>query len=981
MLLICIYQDGLLAQSPGKAMLPLTGTYQTRIVPASSHPTAEMPNRVDDKSSRKADSAEKFCNACSSFAFTVGNTFTVGLEPTSLASGDLNEDGNIDIVVSNRDNDNVSVVLGDGTGNFGSPLFIAVGGQPHSVVLGDFNEDGHLDFATANLTSLTISVLLGDGTGNFGSATFYGTGVSPRTVIVGDWNADQHLDMAFTSQLSNTINIMLGNGEGVFHVMPPISVGIRPVYISSADFNNDGNADLAVSNRLDNNISVLLGDGTGSFVFRSNTSVALGTEPFISAAGDFNHDGKMDLAVKIRFSGSVAILMGDGTGAFVSQIFLPAAHNFMAMAIGDFNLDGNLDVATDNITSGVLSIYQGDGLGAFPALLTDTLPPFALLYPADYNHDGKLDLASAGYAFLNNCSAPDADGDGVSDICDICPVDPNAPSVFYADADGDGYGNIAVTIKACAAPAGYVRDSTDCNDGNAAVHPGATEDCNGIDDNCNGLTDENVTITFYLDADGDGFGSLDASTEACTVPPGYVVESTDCDDNNPAVNKGATEVCNGIDDNCDGQIDEGANTTFYADADGDGYGNIAVTIKACTAPAGYVKDGTDCDDSKTTVHPGATEDCNGIDDNCNGLTDENVTITFYLDADGDGFGSLDASTEACTVPPGYVVESTDCDDNNPAVNKGATEVCNGIDDNCDGQIDEGANTTFYADADGDGYGNIAVTINACTAPAGYVNDTTDCNDSNAVIYPGAKEVCNGMDDNCNGQIDEGCNVPPLSCSIKVSPAQTLRNHQLNTIYLGIGKQSLILTGVAKGGNGEYSYDWGAAGMGASISVSPNTTTTYTLTVKDEEGNTGTCTVTIYVVDVRCGKHSNKVTVCHHNKTLCLDYHAALLHLAHGDHLRSCNEAFPELFVKVYPNPTHNYFTVEIKSNNKKDKVKLRVIDFYSHLIEERNNVSPDQTIQMGSDYRRGVYILKVTQAGVRKSLLLIKLGNGLSNAN
>lgn len=229
--------------------------------------------------------------------------------------------------------------------------------------------------------------------------------------------------------------------------------------------------------------------------------------------------------------------------------------------------------------------------------------------------------------------------------------------------------------------------------------------------------------------------------------------------------------------------------------------------------------------------------------------------------------------------------------------------------------------------------------------------------------------------------NEGCNVPSLSCSIKVSPAQTLPNHQPNTIYLGIGEQTLSLTGEATGGNGEYSYDWGAAGMGASISVSPNTTTTYTLTVKDEEGNTGTCTVTIYVVDVRCGKHSNKVTVCHHNKTLCLDYHAAIWHFAHGDHLGSCNDALPELFVKVYPNPTHNYFTVEIKSNNKTDKVTLRVMDLYSRVVEVRNNVSPDQIIQMGSNYRRGVYILKVTQAGVMKSLLLIKLGNGLSNAN
>ena len=849
MLLIFIYQDSLLVQSRSKVIFSYTGTYQTWIVPAVHLSATEIINGVDDNCNGKVDSAEIFCNACASSTFTPGNTFIVGLEPTFLASGDLNEDGKIDIMVSNRDNNNVSVVLGDGAGNFGSPAFTAVGAQPHSVALGDFNEDGHLDFATANLASFTISVLLGDGNGSFGSQTTYGTGFSPRTIIVGDWNADQNLDLAFTNQVSNTLGILLGNGEGIFQPMPPIALGNRPVYVSSADFNNDGKADLAVSNRFDNNISVLLGDGIGSFVFRSYTAVTSGTEPFISAAGDFNHDGKMDLAVKIRFSGSVAILTGDGTGAFISQISLPASNNFMAMAVGDFNLDGNLDVATDNSTSGVLSIYQGDGLGSFPKLITDTLRPFGSLFSADYNHDGKLDVATTAYAFLNNCTAPDIDGDGASDVCDICPSNPNSPSVFYADADGDGYGNIAVTTKACAVPAGYVSDSTDCNDSNAAVHPGATEVCNGMDDNCNGLTDENVTTTFYLDADGDGFGSLDASTEACSVPPGYVSESTDCDDNNPAVHPGATEVCNGIDDNCDGQADEGANTIFYADADGDGYGNIAVTIEACAAPAGYVKDSTDCNDGNTAVHPGATE------------------------------------------------------------------------------------------------------------------------------------VCNGIDDNCNGNIDEGCNVPTLSCTIKVSPAQTLPNHQPNTIYLSVGGQTLTLTGKATGGNGGYTYDWGLAGKGSSIRVSPKTNTTYTLTVQDKNGNISTCTVTIYVVNIFCGKYSNKVTVCHNNETLCLNYFEALRHIAHGDHLGGCNNVLPELLVSAHPNPTNNYFTVVVKSNNKTAKVKLRVMDLFSRVIEVRNNVTLDQPIQIGNNYARGVYILEVTQAGVRKTLLLIKLGNQSSNVN
>jgi hypothetical protein len=129
-------------------------------------------------------------------------------------------------------------------------------------------------------------------------------------------------------------------------------------------------------------------------------------------------------------------------------------------------------------------------------------------------------------------------------------------NTFYRDADGDGYGDPGVTQVACSAPTGYVSDHTDCNDGNPNIHPGAAEVCNGIDDDCDGQIDEGVKNTYYRDADGDGYGNASVSTEACSAPTGYVSDHTDCDDANAAVNPGATEVYNGIDDDCDGQIDE-----------------------------------------------------------------------------------------------------------------------------------------------------------------------------------------------------------------------------------------------------------------------------------------------------------------------------------------------------------------------------------------------------------------------------------------
>jgi len=173
------------------------------------------------------------------------------------------------------------------------------------------------------------------------------------------------------------------------------------------------------------------------------------------------------------------------------------------------------------------------------------------------------------------------------------------------DFDGDGYG-----------------PSQDCDNFNPAVYPGATEVCDGLDNNCDGQVDEGVQATLYADTDGDGWGDPAVSQVGCTPPDGYVANDQDCADDDPQVHPFASEVCDGVDNDCNGQVD-GADavdaTTYYRDADGDGYGDDGETTKACSAPDGYAATGGDCDDSAADVHPDAFEPCNGADKNCDGV--------------------------------------------------------------------------------------------------------------------------------------------------------------------------------------------------------------------------------------------------------------------------------------------------------------------------------------------------------------------------
>ena len=407
--------------------------------------------------------------------------------------------------------------------------------------------------------------------------------------------------------------------------------------------------------------------------------------------------------------------------------------------------------------------------------------------------DGDCDDNDAGINPLGTevCDGKDNNCDGT--------VDEGVSTVYFADGDLDGFGDDASALSYCEPPsADHVLVGGDCKDADSAYHPGADEPCaENVDYNCDGVVE-------YADDDGDGWARCE-----------------DCDDLNPDVSPAGTEICNGLDDDCDGEADPTSSfdvLPFYEDADADGYGNKDSVTDACAAPTGYTDDTTDCDDTRADVHPGLTEICDDLnaDEDCNGNADDadpGVDVStfgaFFTDADFDTYGDDASVVKQCDSPPGVVAVGGDCrdtdanfypgapetdcadpndyncdgsvaytdadgdayaaciecDDSDAAVNPGAVEICNGIDDDCDGVTDPDTATdtaTWYADNDSDGFGDPAVTFDSCTAPTGYVADSTDCDDAAPTTYPGADEYCNLIDDDCDGVIDPTTAIDALT---------------------------------------------------------------------------------------------------------------------------------------------------------------------------------------------------------------------------
>ena len=457
-------------------------------------------------------------------------------------------------------------------------------------------------------------------------------------------------------------------------------------------------------------------------------------------------------------------------------------------------------IGTSWIVAGMLFASCGD---AGPATPPDA-GPGRIICTSDAQCDNgvfcdgaELCAPASASAGETGCVSPTAGACLDDQVCNEAARSCETQCDVVDDADGDG-----VVAVECG--------GLDCDDADANRFPGNTEVCDAEEH------DEDCDATTFGQRDVDGDGWIRAT--CCNRDSeGVLFCGEDCDDNDRTATPISPEVCDSVDNDCDGFVDERVARPGFVDADFDLHGDASRPLEACPGTPGWSPVGDDCDDADRTRFFGTPEEANGRDDDCDGAVDEAVSVVvWYRDSDGDGYGNAAGGTlSASARPEGFSAFDSDCDDQDAAINPAAPELCNARDDDCDGRAnyaidallgnleDDDADgfpdaacapsgvpgdcddddpfvrpgaaellgdlvdndcdggiddrcvvTELYLDADGDGFGDPADSVRDCNIATGRVPRAGDCNDTDPDVNPAVVELCNDTDDDCDDEIDE-----------------------------------------------------------------------------------------------------------------------------------------------------------------------------------------------------------------------------------
>ncbi|CAF0808160.1 unnamed protein product [Adineta steineri] len=345
--------------------------------------------------------------------FPTETTYSTGSNSTPyyIAVGDVDGDGDRDIVAANYGSGNVSVFLNIGNGTFAPQVTYSAGNgsQLWSVALADVDGDGKLDIIVPNYTANNIGVFLNSGTGTFAAQVTYPSGVNPIFVAASDVNGDSKPDIIVANAGAGTVGVFLNSGTGTFGAQVAYSTLTFLKTLTVADVNGDGKNDIIVTNFNVNNVGVLLNTGTGTFA--AQVIYATDAYPYAVTTGDVDGNGKLDIIVT-NYLANVGILINNGTGTFGAQITYSTDSYAMSVATADIDGDSTLDIIVGNYISCDVSVLLNTGTGTFNNQTTYSTGigsnPLSVA-AVDLNGDNKPDIIVANShadnvgVFLNNC--------------------------------------------------------------------------------------------------------------------------------------------------------------------------------------------------------------------------------------------------------------------------------------------------------------------------------------------------------------------------------------------------------------------------------------------------------------------------------------------------------------------------------------------------------------------------------------------------